>query len=217
MTDRKCKAVLFDFDGTLSKTVKKHFASWKKAFSSYGVDIEENDYYPFEGQNLLIMIKNISNKYNLLAEAKDILNLKETIYLKKHKFSLYPGVEKIIDKLSSTKTKIAIVTAGRRSRINNSIPSYFLQKFDVIVCGDDTERGKPFPDPFLKGMQDLKVKPSETVVVENAPFGISSGKASGAYVIAICSTVKKEKLVEADEIFFSFNEIVDSPLIRSVI
>jgi len=217
MPDRSCKAILFDFDGTLSETINQHFSAWKEAFSSKGVDIEGDDFFPVEGQNLMLMAKNICEKYHLSADPTEIYDIKEKIYLENHEFSLYPGVEELIEELIYNKIKIAIVTAGKRNRMNNSIPSDFSKMFDVIICGDDTERGKPFPDPFLKCIHDLKVGPLETVVVENAPFGVASAKASGAYVIAVCSTVGKEKLYEADEIYPSFSDISKSSLISSCI
>jgi beta-phosphoglucomutase len=52
----------------------------------------------------------------------------------------------------------------------------------VTVCGCDVQNGKPHPEPYLKAMAKLNVKPKEAIVFENAPFGIRSAKAAGLFV-----------------------------------
>ena len=44
------------------------------------------------------------------------------------------------------------------------------QYFDIIITADDIEEGKPDPSPFLIALQKMGLKPSEAVVVENAPL-----------------------------------------------
>ena len=48
--------------------------------------------------------------------------------------------------------------------------------FDVIICGDDIAKGKPFPDPYLKGMGKLNLEPKDCIIVENSPIGVESAK-----------------------------------------
>ena len=56
-------------------------------------------------------------------------------------------------------------------------------------------RGKPFPDPYLEGAKRCGVDPSKTLVVEDAPSGIRSGKACGAKTLAVLTTFDKAKMV----------------------
>ncbi|GAI93777.1 unnamed protein product, partial [marine sediment metagenome] len=100
-----------------------------------------------------------------------------------------------------------IVTAGLSERVHNSVPLKFLSKFDVVITGDKTIRGKPFSDPYLKGAEELGLKPEECIVVENAPLGIQAAKSAGAYCIAICSTLDRSYLEEADEIVEKFEDL----------
>jgi beta-phosphoglucomutase len=76
--------------------------------------------------------------------------------------------------------------------------------FDVIVTGDDTDKGKPDPDPYLKGIRKLGLNRLDCVVVENAPLGIRSAKEAGVdYVIAVTTTLDASYLQEADDIMES--------------
>ena len=75
------------------------------------------------------------------------------------------------------------------------------------MSGDDSVRGKPHPDPYLNAATKLGVLPQECLVIENAPLGIKSAKRAGIYCIAICSTLDKSYLSEADKIVENIKDI----------
>ena len=55
---------------------------------------------------------------------------------------------------------------------------------DIMVTGFDVKLGKPYPEPYLKGLQKAGIKPEEGIVIENAPLGVQAGHAAGIYTIA---------------------------------
>ena len=57
-----------------------------------------------------------------------------------------------------------------------------------MVTGDEVERGKPDPEPYLLGARRTDTDPSNCVVVEDSPAGIAAGKAAGMRVAAIMTT-----------------------------
>jgi sugar-phosphatase len=61
-------------------------------------------------------------------------------------------------------------------------------------------KGKPDPEPYLKGARLLGVNPGECLVIEDAPAGIRAARAGGMKVIAIPSTYPASELLEADAI-----------------
>ncbi len=76
----------------------------------------------------------------------------------------------------------------------SSQPSLFTKldrMFDSMLCADcmvtafDVRKGKPDPEPYLTGMEKAGVGASEAIVVENSPLGVRSGKAAGAFTIAV--------------------------------
>ena len=70
--------------------------------------------------------------------------------------------------------------------------------FDFIQTGDETEKPKPDPEPYLKCAKGLGITPDEAVVIENAPLGVESAKSAGMICIALTSTVGAEYLRRAD-------------------
>jgi len=66
-----------------------------------------------------------------------------------------------------------------------------------LVSASDIQRGKPDPEPYLKGAALLEFAPQDCVVIEDAPSGTRSGKAAGARVIAIRTTTDDAELRSA--------------------
>jgi beta-phosphoglucomutase-like phosphatase (HAD superfamily) len=64
--------------------------------------------------------------------------------------------------------------------------------FITSVAGDEGERTKPFPDPYLLAASRLGVDPRHCVVLEDSHTGVTSGLASGALVIGVPSLVPIE-------------------------
>jgi HAD superfamily hydrolase (TIGR01509 family) len=47
--------------------------------------------------------------------------------------------------------------------------------FEAVVLGEECERAKPHPDPYLKGLQLLGLQPHEAIVIEDSPAGAHRG------------------------------------------
>jgi beta-phosphoglucomutase len=198
-------AILFDFDGTLADTMEDNFSAWEKAFQKYNIHIFREDYFPLEGLALIEIAKNISKKYNLiLSDYQELVRLKNENYFLDNKFKFYTGAIELVDLVKKNKL-LALVSASPKEKLQKTVPSFFLEYFDVIISGDDVKNGKPSPEPYLLAMKHLSVNPEQCIVVENAPLGIQAAKSAGIYCIAIASTLKKEELTLADEIFENIN------------
>jgi sugar-phosphatase len=63
-----------------------------------------------------------------------------------------------------------------------------------LVTGDDVERGKPNPDPYLLGAERLGVDPEDCVVFEDAPAGCEAAIAAGVGLVIGVT----EKALETD-------------------
>lgn len=212
------KGILFDFDGVLAETMGDFYQAWKAAFAHFGYSINEEEFYLLEGMKLFDVASIFCRKADIpMKEVENILAKKEAYYAKHHKFRFYPGVEHFITDLKRNGVPIAVVTAGMKERLIKTVPADFLANFEAIVSNETSGRGKPYPDPYLRGAADLKLNPDECIVIENAPSGISAAKSAGMYCIAVCSTLNRKHLKEADEIVDSFSGLSESRFIRDII
>lgn len=212
------KGILFDFDGTLADTMVSHFQAWEKALAEYGISIKQSDYFPLEGSGLREVAELLTEGHSLSkGDISEVVRKKKEYYVRDHQMKFYPGIEQLISELKNKKIPIAIVTAGHLDQLEGSVPSPFLSQFDVIVTGDQFERGKPYPDPYLRGAKDLKLKTTECIAIENAPIGVESVKRAGIYCVAVCTTVDRNYLSKADEIVEKVEDLKRSKTIQEMI
>ena len=89
--------------------------------------------------------------------------------------------------LEQVDIKRVLVTGSGQSSLLNRLNSDFPGAFsmDMRVTGRDVTKGKPSPEPYLKAMEIAGVKPNECIVIENAPLGVESGHASGAFTVGV--------------------------------
>lgn len=199
------KSILFDFDGTLADTMEGHYRAWKSILGEHQINIQPSDYYPLEGMQLHEIALQLTKGLSWTrTEIDELIRRKKLFYSAQKSVKLYPGVESFIEKLNRRKIPIGIVTAGHLDQLCLSVPDDFLKKFDVLITGDQLSNGKPHPEPYLRGAKALGLHPQECLSVENAPLGVQSAKQAGTYCVALCTTVDRHQLVQADEIFENF-------------
>ena len=214
----KTKAILFDLDGTLAQTMEFHYDAWRKSMLHYDIDLAPEDYYPLEGTNLFELAKKLFALYKLNGcDEKELVNNKEKYYLDTNTFVLYPGVVELLNVIKSNNIKLGLVTARLRNSLNSTAPLEFLKIFDSIITGNDTNEGKPSPQPFLKAAKKLGAMPEDCIAVENAPLGVASARNAKIYCIAICNTVDSSYLSEANEVVKSFEEMRNTEAFKKLI
>ncbi len=210
----KYKAVLFDLDGVITDTMGLHYEAYRQAFEKYGIHVTPLEIYRTEGMPSMEVGKAIVKEKGARIsdeQLKKLIDDKREIYraLAAKEAKTFPGVPETLRMLRENGIKLALITGSNSKSVAGVIKKVGLEgAFDAIVTGDDTDRGKPYPDPYQKGMEKLGVTPDKCVVVENAPLGIQSAKAAGAgYVIGVTTTLPEKYLDGADDVMRSFADI----------
>lgn len=94
--------------------------------------------------------------------------------------------------------QIAVVTSSTRPLAEVRLRATNLWPHVAhLITASDIQRGKPDPEPYLKGAAALHLDPQLCVVIEDAPFGIRAGKAAGARVLGVRTTVSDRILRDA--------------------
>jgi beta-phosphoglucomutase len=203
----KFKVVIFDMDGVITNTMPYHFDAWLKVFSSVGIKVNCYDIYKREGQDGLSTVREIYTEHNRkfnLREAQELLLKKENLFKQIVKTRFIKGARPFLNYLKKHKVILALVTGTSRKEAKRIMPKKLWELFTVSITGDEVKQGKPNPEPFLKAIKKLRVKPKETVVIENAPFGIQAAKRAGLFCIALETSLPRKYLKGADLIFKSY-------------
>jgi sugar-phosphatase len=196
-----CQAVLFDLDGTLIDSAVRVQRLWVEWSKRRGVDTETllQIMHGRRADDTIRMIApHLSARDEFQAlEAEEIADMEGV--------RPYPRAGELLDKLSAHQW--AIVTSGTKRVAEARMRHVGLPNPRVFVTADDVKAGKPAPDGYLLAALRLNVKPSECVVIEDAPAGIQAGKSAGMRVIAVASTLNPEVLNQADVAVRHLSEI----------
>ncbi|OVA05674.1 HAD hydrolase [Macleaya cordata] len=198
------EAILFDIDGTLCDSDPLHFYAFREMLQEVGfnggVPIDEN-----------FFIEKISGKHNdeiarilfpdwELQKGLKFTDDKEAYFrrLASEKLKPVKGLDKLRKWVEDHGFKRAAVTNAPRPNADLMVSSLGLSDFfESVVIGGECERAKPFPDPYLKGLQVLKASPSHTLVFEDSVSGIKAGVAAGMPVVALTTGNPEHLLMEA--------------------
>lgn len=206
----KFKAVLFDMDGVIVDSMPYHFISWFEALKKYGITVSPFDIYEKEGEKSSSCVKRFFKRDGIKCDeekVREVLNLRNKIYKKYFKFFIFPDIEPALKKLKTQNIKTAIVTGSSKQKVIDMLPKKIIKMFDTIVSSDMVKRGKPHPDSYLQAAKQLNLKPSECMVIENAPHGIKAAKAAKMFCVAITTGLPAEYLSKADIILPRINKI----------
>ena len=207
----KYKAVLFDMDGVIVDSMPYHFISWFETLKKYNVTVSPFDIYENEGEKCEICVKRFFKRDNIEYNDKiiaEILKLRDKIYKKYFKVHLFLDIEPVLNKLQKQGFYLAIVTGSNRDKVKSMLPKKIISKFDTIIAADMIKRGKPYPDSYLTAAKQLKVKPKECIVIENAPYGIKAAKAAKMFCVAVTTSLPEQYLKQSDVVCKKVSDIL---------
>jgi sugar-phosphatase len=191
MVEVTCSGLLFDLDGVLVDSTPAVARVWTKWALAHGFDPDETVRLA-HGRPSIETVREILpgadfEKENEIILRDEIEDTEGVIPL--------PGARELLSSLSENEW--ALVTSCARPLAQVRLKVAGLPRPRNIVTCDDVRRGKPDPEPYIKGAALLGAPPAKCVVFEDAPAGIRAGKAAGALVIALQTTSPDSELEEA--------------------
>ena len=189
----RIRAVLFDFDGTLTDSEWLHHQSWLEAVAPWGVTVSWDDY-----ERLLVGISD-TRASEFFLELAGVERTPERVLhgrARKHaayrrrsvrELSIDPLVKAWIEEHWRT-TPLGVVSS---SAVPDVVPILERQGVSAylrfVICGDHVARLKPDPMPYLLAMEKLAVgwgihDPRECLVFEDSETGVRAARDAGMTV-----------------------------------
>jgi len=194
------KAIIYDLDGVLVNACDWHYEALNMALreiTGYAIPREDHE-KKYDGLPTRVKLNALVAEGLIDAGVKGLVHdLKQeytfdVIRRKCRVNSRRAVIRRLVDKY-----KIGCVTnCVRDSAHLMLLRSNILEYFSVVISNEDMTRCKPNPDGYIIAMHELKVKPKETVIVEDNPNGIAAAEASGAKVLVLNNFRDFKKLME---------------------
>jgi beta-phosphoglucomutase len=190
------KGIIFDMDGVLIDAMPFHAEAMRMAINEEtGYAIDKKIVYLLEGMPGPGLVKEIFKRENINKDigdslAEKISKRKKELFKQIQKSQAIEGAKELIEDLRYCNCLKAVVSGASKKEIEAILDENIgLKNFNVVIAGDDIEEGKPHPSPFQTALRRMDLKPSEAIVVENAPLGVEAAIRAGIeYIVTLNNT-----------------------------
>jgi HAD superfamily hydrolase (TIGR01509 family) len=206
------KLIIFDMDGVLLDSEKLYMDMNQIFFKNLGAEISIEEHQTFVGISATKMWSYIKEKFNLQNSVDELISLEKEL---KHKTlretNLTPTIG-VLDFLKYLKVNghiVTIASSGLKKNIDLILQKLEMgEYFDLIVSGEQVEKGKPDPDIFLKVAKHYERVPEDCIVIEDSTNGVLAAKAANMFCIGYFNPNSgNQDLSKADIIIESFKDL----------
>ena len=208
------RAVVFDFNGTLSQDEPILCEIFMELFAEQGRPLSAQEYF-----DELAGLSDPEIVRTWLGADHPAVNevIAERIRLYREAVadgSTVPEEVREAVRYAAARVPVGIVSGAARSEIEPVLArASIVEAVSLVVAAEDVDRGKPAPDGYERARQLLDLEGQEIVAIEDTEAGVASAKAAGLRCVAVLGTLSPARLLLAEEIV----ERVDVPLMERLL
>jgi HAD superfamily hydrolase (TIGR01509 family) len=194
------RAVIFDFNGTLSDDEPILCEIFMHLFAEHGKPMSAQEYFDrLVGLSDPEIVRAWLGDDDPDVEAVIEERTRRYRYAVADGSSVHEHVREAV-RFAASRVSLAICSGAARAEIEPVVDAAGLAAcFEAIVSSDDIAHGKPDPEGYAKALAALDVDPADSLVVEDTEAGIASARAAGVgRVVALQTTLDPRRLREAD-------------------
>jgi beta-phosphoglucomutase len=218
--EHRLRAIVFDFDGVIANSEPLHYGAMRDVLAEDGIALSSQAYYSrYLGYDDFEAFRAIGDDCGAAFSdariaalvARKAVRIEE---LERDRSVLFPGAAETIRRAASA-VPLGIASGSLRAEILRVLDAADLgRSFAVIVGAEDTPRGKPAPDPYVRAVRLLSavvgigpLEPSECVAIEDSRWGLQSARDAGLRTVGVTQTYDASELVGADLIIPSIDAL----------
>lgn len=173
--------ICFDLDGTLVDSKDTILESTKSALDKLNIsyDIPLDAFTNMIGMHFVDIFEEL--KINV-PDFEKFISIYKALYFDFMDSSyLYPGVQQTLQFLNENNIKVSLLTTKVQDQAEKIIDHFNLRSsFHYLMGRRDELAHKPSPEPLLYICKELKVEPSQTLIVGDTELDIQCGKSAGS-------------------------------------
>jgi len=207
------RGIIFDFDGLIVDTEWPIYQSWVEVFDSFDTELPLDQWTAIIGTSSYEHFDPIEMIERQVGQALDRPTLQHQRHSREMEMlsdqPILPGVEETLRAAKTLNLKLGIASSSDRKWVAGNLARLgLLDYFDIIHTSDDVERTKPDPTLYLLALQSLGLSPTEAIVLEDSPNGISAAKDAGIFTVAVPNQLTAHlNLESADMVLESLAEL----------
>jgi HAD superfamily hydrolase (TIGR01509 family) len=192
------RSIIFDLDGVLADSEPWWNQIDAKLLAEYSVKYCDEYHQNVLGVSYRLAVEFYKKAFGLSVPTEEMMRRRGEIATEffASRVGVFPRVQEVLEELRQMKLHLAVATSSVSASARPFLDRHELTKFfEVIVTGEEVERGKPAPDIYLRAVDKLGIPADACLVVEDALPGIAAAKAASMRVAAI----PDRRFVDPDE------------------
>ena len=185
------RAVIFDLDGVLADSEPWWNEIDAQLLAECGVPYRGEYHRNVLGVSYRLAVEFYKKAFGLSAPVEELMRRRGQIATEffANRIGLFPSAKETLKELGEMNLRLAVATSSVSASARPFLDRHQLtQFFDVIVTGEEVERGKPHPDIYLRAAEKLGAAAGACLVIEDSLSGIAAAKAANMHVAAIPDT-----------------------------
>ena len=177
------RAVLFDFNGTLSDDERIMCGIFQALFAEKGKPLSEQEYF---GE--LVGLSDAEVVSAWLGEDDPVLLGEKIARYRERVADGSTVTEDARDavRVAAAGAIVAVVSGAARSEIQPVLDAAGIAGLvTTIVAADDIENGKPDPEGYLLALDLLGAEPADAVAFEDSEPGVDAARAAGIHCLSL--------------------------------
>jgi beta-phosphoglucomutase-like phosphatase (HAD superfamily) len=206
-------AVIFDLDGVLADSEPWWNQIDAQLLAEHGVNYRGEYHRNVLGVSYRLAVEFYKNAFHIPASVEELMRRRGEIAIDffATRVGLFPSAKTTLEQLREMRLHLGVATSSVSASARPFLERTGIRSFfDVILTGDEVQRGKPDPDIYLEIAKRLGMPAETCLAVEDALAGVAAAKAARMRVVAIPDTRfvdPREYEKEADYVMGSLSEI----------
>jgi HAD superfamily hydrolase (TIGR01509 family) len=181
------RAIIFDFDGVIADSEVLSNTVLAEVVTELGVPTSVEDAYrDYMGKRFSDVIAAIEKAVGRTLPPSFIAQYqKRTLERFRQELAPIAGAREFIAKFANLPRCIASSSSPDRLAVCLEVLGMTALFEGRVFSASNVARGKPYPDIFLHAAAQIRMKPSDCIVIEDSAGGVMAGRAAGATVIGL--------------------------------
>ncbi|MEM9290055.1 MAG: HAD family phosphatase [Acidobacteriota bacterium] len=206
------RALLLDFNGILLDDEPLHLELLNRILTEEGIPSIETSLEDIIGRTDQDFLTATLSAHDRAADPSLVMRLvirKATYYqeaVRRNGYSFFEGAQNLLQQARDAELAVGVVSGALRQEIEDALGQIgALDGIKFIISSEDVERGKPDPEGYILGLNNLNslsplptrlIHPHEVLAIEDTPAGLSAANDAGLFTVGIAHTFPEETLAQ---------------------